>query len=255
MKEVFEVSFDEFQSQCIINEQPGRIAYIDEYGSFGFDFSKEGTSKYYILCAIIIEKTSIQKFHDEIQKIKKENGLAKTELKSSRITEDKRRFRILTQLLPLEFNIVPFIADKQQFIPNTPLTEYKHVFYKNMAKRLYDLLYTTYPKLQILQDEIGTSDFMDSFKNYVHEHRPQMNLFNQYSFDFINSKDELLIQLADFIAGSIAKSLLDNNSTNYIEMLRSKIASFDRFPSPTTPYWDDDLLKSAIMIIIYILSQ
>lgn len=237
MNSGFDVSFEDYQFQKYIDEQPERIAYIDEYGSYGFDFSKDGTSKYYILCAIVIEKENLHKFHDEMLKIKKENGLEKAELKSSHINEDKRRFRIMSQLLPLEFKIIIFIADKQSFMPDTPLTEYKHVFYKNMSKHLYEILYSIYPKLRIIQDEIGTSEFQKSFKNYVENNRPQMNFFNQYDFDFVNSKDELLIQLSDFIAGSIAKSLTNTAETNYLEMLRGKIVSYDRFPSSSTPYW------------------
>ena len=77
----------------------------------------------------------------------------------------------------------------------------------------------------------------DSFKNYVADHRPVWNLFNQYDFDFVDSKDEVLIQLADFVVGSVYKSLTEDNYYNYLEMLKGKITAIDYFPNQYEPYW------------------
>lgn len=56
-------------------------------------------------------------------------------------SDNKRRTRIISQLLPIEFRIVLFIANKQEFINDTPLTEYKKSFIKFLHQRLYDMLY------------------------------------------------------------------------------------------------------------------
>ena len=223
-------------SQCMVEAQPGRIAYIDECGSYGFDFEKEGTSTYYVLCAIIVKNDNINKVHAEFDKVKKNNGLANTELKSSGI-DDTRRLRIMNQLLHLDFRIALFIADKKKFKEGSPLTEYKKSFIKFLNQHLYNLLYSAYPRLKILQDETGWPEFQESFKKYVEDHRPDYNLFNQYDFDMVNSKDEVLIQLADFIGGSITKSLLGKSSVNYIEMLQGKITTTEYFPFEHEPYW------------------
>lgn len=232
-----QISFEDLELQKIADSQPERTAYIDESGGFGFDFSKPRTSKYYILCAVVVENEDLPKLHQEFEAIKKDNGLANTELKSSAIRDLGRRNRIMNQILPLSFHIVLLIADKERFKRGTPLTDYEPVFLKNMGQHLYNLLYRAYPKCSIFQDEKGYPEFRESFKLYVERNRPQPNLFNTYDFDFINSKDEILVQLADFIGGSITKSLEDSDCTNYREMLRTKITAHEIFPNSYTPYW------------------
>ena len=234
----YQMTFDDAEYQAIADSQPGRTAYIDECGSFGFDFTTEGASKYYILCAVIVEDHYLPQLHAEVEEIKKSNGFAKTEMKSCKISDDiNRRSRIISQILPLDFRIVLMIADKQEFVRGTSITEHKKTFIKYMHQRLYELLYHVYPKLKIIEDEVGTTEFQESFKQYVRDHRPQYNILNEYDFDYCNSKDEILVQLADIIGGSINRALIDDTCPNYLEMLKSKVLIEDRFPNPREPYF------------------
>ena len=220
-----------------ISKQPNRIAYIDECGSFGFDWSKAGTSRYYVLTAVVVEKDKVAKLHQDFDEIKRSNGFANQELKSSKVS-DPRRKRIMAQLLPLEFCLVIFISDKELYKKGTPLTEYKKTFIKNMNNRMHRMLYNAYPKLTILMDEFGYPEYQESFKKYVSEQRTQLNIFNEYDFDFVDSKDETLVQIADFIGGSIVKRLLDpDNQPNYLEMIKGKITALKKFPEQFEPFW------------------
>ena len=238
MRQAHQLTFDDLANQRAIQAQPNRTAFIDECGSFGFDFSNDGTSKYYILCAVIVEDSKLSALHDSVNEVKNKNGFAGTEMKSSSIgSNNKRRSRIISQLLPIEFRVVVLIADKQEFINKSPLTEYKKSFIKFLHQRLYENLYHVYPKLKIIEDETGYTEFQESFKKYVANRRPEYNFFNQYDFDYCNSKDELLVQLADVVGGSINRSLIDPDAPNYIEMLKGKILLLDEFPSKKEPYW------------------
>lgn len=238
MGQDYQLTFDDMEKHQIVQSQPNRTAYIDECGSFGFDFTTEGASKYYILCAVVVEESNIQKLHDSIDEIKKSNGFATTELKSSKIGSDnKRRTRIISQLLPIDFRLILFIADKEEFIKGSPLTEYKKSFIKFLHQRLYDRLYHVYPKLKIIEDETGSSEFQESFKKYIEERRPQYSILNEYDFDYCDSKDEMLVQLADIIGGSVNRFLIDSSAPNYLEMLKGKILLVDEFPSKREPYW------------------
>lgn len=226
------------ERQEYIDAQPKRIAYIDECGSFGFDFTTDGASKFYILCAVVVEDAQLDNLHTSFNEIKQNNGFAKTEMKSSKIGSDnKRRTKIISQLMPIEFRVVLLIADKQKFMAESPLTEYKKTFIKFLHQRLYDRLYHVYPKLKIIEDETGTTEFQESFKKYVSERQPQFNLLNEYDFDYCDSKDEILVQLADLIGGSVNRFLIDQTAPNYLEMLRGKILLVDEFPSKHEPYW------------------
>ena len=66
----YQMSIEDIENQKILQAMSDRTAYIDEYGSFGFDFSSTGASKYYILCAVIVENKDIRVgFHQLIMDI------------------------------------------------------------------------------------------------------------------------------------------------------------------------------------------
>ena len=232
----YQLTIDDLEYQKVLEQQPKRFSFIDECGNFGFDFSKEGTSNYYILCAVVVDADDIDELHTCFDEIKKKNGFRGDELKSSKVS-DNRRFRIMTQLLPLNFKIVLLIADKRKFYEESPIREYKPTFIKHLNQHLYNLLYRAYPKLDILQDEMGYTEFQQSFAKYIDSIRPGKNLFDEYSFAFVDSKDEVLVQMADFIGGSIAKFLNGEASANYLEILRGKLVAQERFPHLNEPYW------------------
>ena len=238
MKQSYQITLDDIQQQEIIKFQPERLAYIDECGCFGFDFSLEGVSEYYILCAVVVEESYQQELRKKITEIKIQNGFSNTEMKSSKIgNEHNRRTRIISQLLPIDFKVILLIADKKEFKKGTPLTEYRKTFIKFLHQRLYNLMYHVYPKLKIVEDETGTTEFQSSFKKYVIERRPEFNLFNDYDFDYCDSKNEILVQLADIVGGSINKYLTDSTAPNYLEMLKGKMLVVEEFPSKKEPYW------------------
>lgn len=233
----YQYSFEDIKFNNSIALQPSRIAYVDESGSFGFDFSKKGTSRYYILTAIVVEIDNIDKLHSDFQEVKRNNGLVATELKSSKIN-NRQRERIANQLLPLDFSVVLFIVDKEQLYKDTPITLYKETFLKNINGRMYNMLYEAFPKLKIIMDMHGYPEFQASFKEYVNSKVEQLNMFNEYDFDFSDSKDEILIQIADFIGGSITHSILNPGvGNNYLELFKGKIISQQRFPNKYKPYW------------------
>ncbi len=236
MNSDYQVSIEDLDYQETLSKLPSRIAYVDESGSYGFDFDKEQTSKYYILTAVIVETEKLDEFHNAVDEIKKKNGFANTEIKSSSLSDGKR-LRLMNMLLPLEFRLAILVADKQRFLEGTPLTKFKPVFIKYLNGRLYDMLYNAYPKLMIHMDETGWPEFQESFKLYVKERQKPLNLFGEYDFDLLNSKDEILIQVADIVGGSIAKYFLESDRPNYLEMVRGKIIDYQDFPGRYEPYW------------------
>lgn len=187
--------------------RPGRIAYIDECGNFGFDFSKEGTSKFYIICAIIVNQDKKDTLESQVEAIR-QTIFGTHEMKSSEIGDNvNRRKKLITEFLPLDFNIIALIADKQKFYKDTPLTNFKDTFIKFLHDKLYQNLYSAYPRLKIAFDKMGYTEFQDGFRTYVKKHRPTFNLFDEYDFDFFDSKDVGLIQVADIIAGTLNRLL------------------------------------------------
>lgn len=230
-------SFGDLEKLKDIGSQPSRTAFIDECGSFGFDFTTTGTSKYYIICAICVKDNKLGDLQRAVEKVRS-NNFGTGEMKSNTIGKDyKRRSKIIADLLPLEFRVIVLVANKQAFINDSPLTTFKKVFVKYLHQRLYNVLYHVYPKLKIVEDQTGTSEFQAGFKKYVQINRPQNDLFNEYDFDYTDSRDSILVQLADIIGGTISKCYTDSDAPNYLEMLKGKIIRIEDFPNNTTPYF------------------
>lgn len=69
-----QISFDDLIREHELSKLPGRIAFIDECGNFGFDFDSEGVSKYYILCAVIVKNSELSQLHNAVLKTSLDKG-------------------------------------------------------------------------------------------------------------------------------------------------------------------------------------
>ncbi len=227
---IHQLSFDDIEQAQIISSEPGRTAFIDECGNFGFDFVKEGTSRYFLICAIIVNNSDIHNLEISIEHIRNKK-FGNGEMKSSSIGDnDRRRLAVITDLLQLNFKIIYLLADKKLFYDDSPLKDYKISFIKYLHNRLYNNLYTVYHKLNIIADQIGTSEFQTGFKEYVSKNRPQYNFFDEYDFDFIDSTSSNITQLSDMIAGSLYKGHTGQSQIKFQDILRGKIFYCEHFP-------------------------
>lgn len=227
-----QISFDDLDRAEELKNQPGRTAFIDECGNFGFDFTKNGTSKFYIVCAVIVQNADIPQLERAVETIRRNNFGANGEMKSSQVAaDDQLRIKILNEIIQLDFNVNLLIADKKRFYQDSPLTNFKDSFTKHLRDLLYKNLYYAYPKLRIVEDKMGYTEFQASFKKYVISKRPELNLFDQYDFDFIDSKNSVLVQLADFIGGTMGRQLHGENTPDYRSILHGKILHTEKFPS------------------------
>ncbi|MPL99695.1 hypothetical protein SDC9_45915 [bioreactor metagenome] len=216
-------SDDQYYIEKIVQPQD-RTAFIDESGGFGFDFSKAGTSKYYVICAVVVKNTIIHSIEEKVSELRRK-FFSGGELKSSSIgSNHKRRHQILLELLPLEFSIFVIIVNKMEFYEGSILTSNKKSFIKYLHKELYEAMRQYYPNLTIIEDEHGGKEFQKGFKEYVYNNQPQPDLFNNYSFKFTNSKNTNIVQIADIIAGSINKYMEGSTSINALRILKEKIS-------------------------------
>jgi len=230
-----QLTIDDIIREKDIESQPGRSAFIDECGNFGFNFADnnqaDGPSHYYVVCAVIVKNSNLDRVTQQVEKVANENFNG-SEMKSSSIGSNNRRRRnVLIELITLDFGLIVLIADKVKFDSDSPLTKYRDSFTKFLHKKLYNSLYTTYPKLKIVEDEYGNDEFQKGFKKYVQANRPQYNILDEYDFDYTDSRNNRLVQFADIIAGSVNKHLQDPNSPDVLSLFRSKIFDIIYFPN------------------------
>ena len=211
-----------------------KYAYVDEFGAFGYNFESEGCSTHFIITAIIVDEKDISVVKQNVEIIRNKyfpNG----EIKSSRIGKDHRkRISILNELKVLPFKIFALVCDKRKIFEQSGL-RFKPSFYKFINNLAYQELRTSFSNLVITADEVGENDYLQSFAKYIREREVPLSLFDPSLFRFENSKDNLIIQVADIIAGSLAYNYDEHkkekaNGNNYISILSSKILMIKEFP-------------------------
>lgn len=110
------------------------------------------------------------------------------------------------------FNL-PSVVDKRQL--TTEGFKHKKSFYKFVNNLLYKELFRTFPELQLSVDEHGTNKFMLEFKKYV-EKNHQRTLFSGIEFKHANSKQSIIIQLADLLREQLLVFMILQSKMNIV---------------------------------------
>lgn len=218
------------------------IAFLDECGNNGLDFTKKGVSTHFIVVAITLKKANLVEAETHLEAVRKQffqNG----PVNSAKVgADDKRRKIILEQLVAAPFQLFALVVDKRQLRGEG--FYYKGSFYKFLHGLADRELYRTFPNLELVADRHGSETFMEGFVQYV-KNRHIPSLFNQASFGFVNSASSLLVQTADFMAGTLARcydeTVLSPNRTEFVQLLSPKLL--------TLKYWPDVFVPSVVQTL------
>jgi|APLak6261690433_1056193.scaffolds.fasta_scaffold08082_1 hypothetical protein len=205
------------------------ISFADEFGNNSFEFETQGS--HFIVASILLKETELQKIENEVENIRK-NNFQTGEIKSNKVaTNHTRRIKILNELLELDFSIFAVIIDKRKLYGEG--FNYKKSFYKFANNLLYKELFRTFPELQLNVDEHGSNNFMLEFRKYV-EKNHQRTLFSGIEFNQISSANSNLIQVADFIAGTLGyifdETKRSSKSEELYKLIKPKISVLSSFP-------------------------
>lgn len=208
-----------------------KYAYIDETGNFGFDSNKPDVSTHYICTAIIVDEEDQPKLNSLIESVSNEyfNG---AELKAGRLKRRKKDVEvILSKLSKADFHVITIVCDKREMYSKG--LSYKSSFYKFLNNLLYKELYNAYPRLKIVNDEFGDPEYMESFVKYVKDTQ-YSNLFGQSDFEFVDSEDSNIVQLADIIGGIISEnydlSYKKKRISRYLTKFENRILLIKEWP-------------------------
>ena len=181
-------------------------AFTDEYGAFGWDINNPSVSTHFIITAIMVKESDLDVFTQRAEALRKKH-FQTGELKSSKIgREHNRRQRILEDLKDIPFSIFSVSVDKKKCLENMSLKglQYKKTFYKFMNNIVHRELRRAFETITVVADEIGSNEYMQSFCQYVSNHQDMPDLFGDAQFRFESSKNDVGIQLADLISGTLA---------------------------------------------------
>lgn len=205
------------------------VAFADEFGNNSFAFDTQGS--HFIVCSIIVNKQDLGNIEIEVEAIRK-RYFQSGEIKSNKVGPNyARRKLVLEKLCELNFQVYAVVVDKRQLVSQG--FNYKSSFYKYVNGLVYRELYKTFPSLTLVVDEFGANDFMLSFKKYVQKNHIR-DLFEGAEFVQENSQGNLMIQVADFFAGTLGycfdETKKSAHSDDFLGIIESRMASINYFP-------------------------
>lgn len=210
-------------------------AFVDESGNSDLDTSKGGSSGFFIVCSILVAEKDLEAAYAQAEALRMRH-FQKGEIKSSNLKpkDSDRRARILNELAELPFKLYFTVVDKSRIHKDGGL-RIKTSFIKYVNGLLYEHLFRAYPDLQMIVDEHGGQEFQESLKSYVAERFVDDLFGDKDAFQTMASKDNVLVQVADFFAGSVAQIYEEKASEEavlaYKKILRSLTLGMLEWPS------------------------
>ena len=125
-------------------------------------------SKYFIVCAVIIDDERSESLRLEVDFIRKKY-FQTGEIKSSSVRDKDghaRRIKILESILDLDFKFYAVAVEKEALSRDGGL-QYKKSFIKFINGLLYKQLFENFPSIAVFADEHGGDEFKLSFQKYI----------------------------------------------------------------------------------------
>lgn len=225
-----------------MNSSAERVfAYVDESGNLDLETNKDGATSYFIVLAIILNESAVESTRHLIEEIRK-RYFQTGEMKSSSVKSkdgDKRRIQILNDLSKIDFKFCAVAVDKERVYKDGGL-QYKQSFFKFANSLLYTQLFHSFRKVSIIADEHGDQKFIDGFKAYIDSNKT--DLFWDSDVKTVSSKENVLVQLADFIVGTIARVYEKKSSPalneEYYRLLKNNALDVQEWPTRFPAYPD-----------------
>jgi hypothetical protein len=209
----------------------GKYVYIDESGDECLDLLQSSISSFYVVCALVVDPANHEAAIHRFTEVR-DRYFKNREMKSSGVTNNNQRQRVLQDLLGIPFSLHVLVGNKS-LLTSSGL-RYPKSFIKFLQGSLYKEIVKDYSTVCIRSDKIKNPSFMREMRAYLERHFLYGGLFESHTFDFVDSNSDVCIQAADFIGGSIRLCFERNPQTAMtdplMEMLRWHITQFIPFP-------------------------
>jgi hypothetical protein len=180
------------------------LAFADESGQPNLNTSLGEVSTHYIISAVMVGADDLERCRSRVEAIRAKR-FQKGAIRSQKVGDnDERRLKILTDLGSVGLHGLALIVDKDLIREDGPL-RFQRSFRSFLNRKLYDELFGTFPTLELVADRVGKSDFMRNFKKYLDKRHFLDTLFNSSAMHWGAAKDDVLLQVADFVSGSFGR--------------------------------------------------
>ncbi len=198
------------------------LALIDESGDSGFKIGK-GSSKYFTIALVIFEDDEEAIACDSrIELLKRELGWKANSEFHFKSNSDKIREAFFKAVLPYNFFYYGFVLDKYSTKLYKDVFKNKDSFYKYTCGLVFENAKNKLIDSTVIIDENGNLDFKRQLAKYL---MSKINTNHQKSIKKVKmqkSSSNNLLQLADYVAGAINRSLTEKRKRkhyrNYISL-------------------------------------
>ena len=181
------------------------LVFIDDSGDPGFKLDKGSTSHFIIAMVIFNDELEAEKTAVAIKELKREIGFR--EQTEFRFFKTRRDFRIkfLKTINKFDFRIRCLVVDKS-IIYSNELKKDKNSFYAYFIKEVLKNNNNSILNAKIRMDGSGNRVFRKNFFAYLRRELNNKNKKIMRNCKMVDSKSNVLVQLADMIAGSINRA-------------------------------------------------
>jgi hypothetical protein len=204
--------------------------YVDESGNESLQLTLPNISSFYVVCALVVDSTNSPDVIKRFEEVRA-RYFNNREMKSSSVRNRVQRLQILQELAGVEFSLHLLIGNKK--LITSPGLRYPKSFIKYLHGFLYKEIVKDYLGVRIYADKIKNPSFMKEMEAYL-DQKNLIGLFDMNSFGFVDSKDNVCVQAADFIGGSVRECFEQNPQTamtdDVMEKLKWRVTQFMPFP-------------------------
>jgi len=196
------------------------LVFIDDSGDPGFKLGKGSTKFFIISCIIFNDKLDAEETALEIKKLRRDLGKNENfEFKFNKCRKDYR-IRFLKKIAPCKFKYRAIVMEKDK-VYGSELKNSKESFYNFTTKMVLKHSFGAIRNAKVTIDGSGDRNFRRSMKTYL---RKQVNVKSDIIRDvkFRNSKNNVLLQLADMVAGTINRSYSDKSDAKLYRKIIQK---------------------------------
>lgn len=200
------------------------LVFIDDSGDPGFNIKKGASSHFVIACVIFNDELIAEETALVIKKYRREVGFPDTvEFKFAKSrNEIKKGF--LKVVNKFDFDIRAIVVDKK-IIRSNELKKSKDSFYNYFIKQVLLHNKGALVNSKIRLDGHGDRYFRRNLTTYLRRELNSREKKVMKNMRLVNSKQNVLIQMADMVAGAIRRSYDPNKKENksYRRIVKSKI--------------------------------
>ena len=192
---------------------------LDDSGDPGL--VKSSTSHFIVAAVLVLNSESYDKLVMAMNDFRA--GLGWNELDELKFSKTRKIVikRLLTFIQQLEFKAYAIVVDKSKLTDKSLLT-IDDSLYNYAIKELLLRLKLSNPVIFI--DGVSHKKQAERFRTYLRKHLKKHGV-EKSKIRFVDSRKDVLVQLADIIAGVIARSYSKKKGSNdeYLKLLKSKI--------------------------------